>query len=105
VSILNSLFHFVACLAYAYFLFILAGKVCPNLSLEQQGQFEHILAFSQLPTNADQMSFSNIVTDSALREHLGYQILVDKVAWDHQGNPKKPIVSIDKKVFKSPAQS
>lgn len=50
------------------------------------------------------MTFSIIVTDSALWEQLGYQILADKVLWDRRGNPKKPVPSFDKVVQKSPAQ-
>jgi hypothetical protein len=72
--------------------------------LKQQGQVSHILQFSQLPENAERMLFGNIVTDLALREYLGYQIPVDKVAWDCQGNPKKPYLPSKKVVSGSPAR-
>jgi hypothetical protein len=49
------------------------------------------------------MLYENIVTDLAFREHLGYQIPVDKVAWDYQGNPKKPFLPFEKVVSGSPA--
>jgi hypothetical protein len=50
------------------------------------------------------MLFGNIVTDLALCEYLGYQILADKVAWDCQGNPKKPFLPSKKVVSGSLAR-
>jgi hypothetical protein len=50
------------------------------------------------------MHFKNIVTDSTLHEHLGYHILVDKVAWDRQGNPKKPSLPSERVVLSSHAR-
>jgi hypothetical protein len=49
------------------------------------------------------MHFKNIVTDSTLYEHLGYHIPVDKVAWDRQGNPKKPSLPSERVVLSSHA--
>jgi hypothetical protein len=50
------------------------------------------------------MLFGSIVTDSALQEQLGYQIPVDKVMWDRQGNPKKLSLSSEKVASDSPAR-
>jgi hypothetical protein len=78
--------------------FLMQEKKCPKLNSEQQGQVNQILQFSQLPKNAERMLFRNIVIDSALREYLGYQIPIDKVAWDHQGNLKKPYLPSERVV-------
>lgn len=83
-------------LAQVFTFFPLSRKECPKLDSEQRSRVDHILAYSQLPKNEARMAFNNIVIDSALWEHLGYQILVDKVLWDLQRNPKKSTLPSDK---------
>lgn len=73
------------------FPFLLTGKECPKLDSEQQNRANHILAFSPLFENKAQMYFSNIVIDSALREHLCCHIPTNKVLWDHQGIPRNQL--------------
>jgi hypothetical protein len=63
-----------------------------------------MLALSLLLENEAWMAFIAIVTDSALREHLGYHIPDNKVFWDCRGKPKKSVLSSDKVVQKSPAR-
>jgi hypothetical protein len=76
----------------------------PKLNSERQGQVNHILQSFELLENAERMLFENIVTNSAIHEHLGYQIPVEKVAWDRQGNPKKSSLPSKKVVPGSPAR-